>query len=218
MEYPYEGDATITVEKPLPIERTVYAARMKEAPMIDGVLSEAMWDNPEGVLFGSDGSPMATDSAFFYFAWDEANLYLGAVCMEARIDSVFATMTDHDAAIYGEDCVGYFLQPEVPDGPVYQIYLNPLGTAFDQKISVEDGAYSGVDREWNGTYEAVAVMGADRWTIEIRIPLEVLETRGEYEKVWALNFRRKQRRLQTSADWQVPISYNPDDYGIMIMR
>jgi len=218
IEYPYEGDQTVTVEKPLPIERTVYAARMGEVPVIDGDLSEEMWKDPERVFFGPYGSPMTTDSAFFYFAWDEANLYLGAECMETRIDSVFATMVDHDAAVYGEDCVGYFLQPEVPDGPVYQIYFNPLGTAFDQKISVEDGAYSEVDREWNGTYEAAAVTAGDRWTIEIRIPLELLETRGEYEKVWMLNFRRKQRRLQTSADWQVPISYNPDDYGIMIMR
>ena len=218
MEYPYEGDLTVTVEKPLPIERTVYAVRTEEAPVIDGDLSEEMWKDPERVFFGPDGSPMSTDSAFFCFAWDEANLYLGAECMETRLDSVFATIADHDGAVYGEDCVGYFLQPEVPDGPVYQVYFNPLGTAFDQKISVEDGAYSGVDREWNGTYETAAAMGGDRWTIEIRIPLEVLETRGEYEKIWTLNFRRKQRRLQTSADWQVPISYNPDDYGIMIMR
>ena len=218
MEYPYEGDKTVTVENPLPIGRTVYATRMKEPPVIDGDLSEAMWKDPEDVFFGPYGSPMVTDSVFFHFAWDESSLYLGAVCMEAEPDSVFATMTDHDAAVYGEDCVGYFLQPEVPDGPVYQIYFNPLGTAFDQKILVEHGAYSEVDREWNGTYEAAAVIGSDRWTIEMRIPLKALETRGEYEKVWTLNFRRKQRRLQTSADWQVPISYNPDDYGIMIMR
>ncbi len=218
IEYPYEEDATVTVEKPLPIERTVHAAHAREVPMIDGDLSEAMWKDPEKVLFGPDGSPMTTDSAFFYFAWDEANLYLGAECMETRTDSIIAAVADHDGAVYGEDCVGYFLQPEVPDGPVYQVYFNPLGTAFDQKISVEDGAYSEVDREWNGTYEAAVVTGSDRWTIEIRIPLEVLETRGEYEKVWTLNFRRKQRRLQTSADWQVPISYDPGDSGIMIMR
>ncbi len=218
MEYPYDGEKTVTIEKPLPLERAVYATRAEEAPAIDGSLSEAIWTEPTTLLFGPYGSAMPTDSVFFYFAWDEANLYLGAECMETRMDSIFAAATDHDDAVYGEDCVGYFLQPEVPDGPVYQVYFNPLGTAFDQKITVEDGAYSGVDRDWNGTYETATARGDDRWTIEVKIPLEALETRGEYEKVWTLNFRRKQRRLQTSADWQVPISYNPNDYGILVMR
>ncbi len=218
IDYPYEEDLTVKIEKALPVERAVYAAHAGEVPRIDGKLSEGMWKDPERVLFAPDGSPMTTDSAFFYFAWDETNLYLGAECMESKIDSVVAAAVNQDDAVYGEDCVGYFLQPEVPGGPVYQIYFNPLGTAFDQKISVEDGACSGVDREWNGTYEAATAMEGDRWTIEVRIPLEELDTRGEYEKVWTLNFRRKQRRLQTSADWQVPISYNPNDYGIMVMR
>jgi DNA modification methylase len=35
---------------------------------------------------------------------------------------------------------------------------------------------------------------------------------------WRGNFRRKQKRLNTSADWQIPIGYEPAKYGVMILQ
>jgi predicted phosphodiesterase len=218
IQYPCEDELEINVEKALPIERTVYAYKAGTPPVIDGELEMEVYRDPTVVFFAPDGSAMTTDSVAFYFAWDEDNFYIAARCIESKVDAIVAAATNHDDAIYGEDCVGYFLQPEMPNGPVYQIYFNPLGTAFDQKILVEEGAYSDAEPEWNGSYEVKTSRGRDHWSIEARIPLAQLETRGAYEKTWALNFRRKQRRLETSADWQVPISYSPGDYGILIMR
>ncbi len=33
-----------------------------------------------------------------------------------------------------------------------------------------------------------------------------------------LNFRRKQSRLSTAADWQTPIAYYAETYGFLIMK
>ena len=108
--------------------------------------------DPSQVLWSSDaitdaGSDIAlnnvgpvdgvfTDPVYFYFAWDKDNLYIAAKCMETKMDSIRANAKEHDGAVYGEDCVGYFFQPETDDGPAFQIYFNPLGTAFDQKIGI----------------------------------------------------------------------------------
>jgi hypothetical protein len=218
MKHPCPGEIEVTIEKALPLVRTVHAIRAEEAPAIDGTLSEPIWVDPTKLFFAPDGTAMTADSVGFYFAWDRENLYVGAECMESRMDSIVAAATDQDDAVYGEDCVGFFFQPEIPAGPVYQIYFNPLGTVFDQKIFVEDGRYTDADPEWNGEYEVKTARGRDHWAIEIRIPLGQLETEGQIDKMWALNFRRKQRRLQTAADWQVPISYDPVDYGTLVMK
>ena len=74
------------------------------------------------------------------------------------------------------------------------------------------------DREWNGTYEAKTLRGDDYWSIEARIPLDQLDTENLQGKKWALNFRRKQKRLNTSADWLVPISYDPKDFGVLLLK
>jgi len=41
---------------------------------------------------------------------------------------------------------------------------------------------------------------------------------AEPGKKWKINFRRKQRRLDTVADWQVPIDYDPETLGFLLMK
>jgi 3',5'-cyclic AMP phosphodiesterase CpdA len=218
LAYPYAPDRTIDIESPLGLARTVYARKAEVAPTIDGRLSEDVWEERVTDLYTGYGFTETADSTSFSFAWDQSNLYIGALCMEEDMGSLVAGSQEHDGAVYGEDCVGFFFQPDVPDGPLYQIYFNPLGTAFDQKITVEDGRYTDVDRGWDGMYDVAVSKHGDRWVFEACIPLDQLETEGQYEKTWAVNFRRKQKRLATSADWQVPIGYDPVDYGYLIMQ
>jgi predicted phosphodiesterase len=218
LQYPYAEGKKFELTDDLGVSRTVYAYQAKKSPSIDGRLTEGIWKSPTTKFFGPDGSAMFTDPVYFYFAWDKDNLYIAAKCMETKMDSIRANVKEHDGAVYGEDCVGYFLQPQTEDGPAYQIYFNPLGTPFDQKILVKDGLEDATERDWNGTYDVKTFRGDDYWSIEARIPLDQLDTENQSGKKWSLNFRRKQKRLDTSADWLVPISYDPKDYGILVLK
>ncbi len=218
LQYPYGEEKEFSVKSPLQVSRTAYARHAQIPPAIDGNLDEEIWSDGVTQFFAPDGSPASTDPAFFFFAWDPDNLYLAAKCMESEISSMAANATEHDGAVYGEDCIGYFVQTNLEDGPVYQIYFNPLGTPFDQKIMVEEGRAVSADREWNGEYEVGTFRGDDFWSIEVKIPLEQLEAAGKTGVEWAINFRRKQKRLESAGDWQVPITYDPADYGVLRMR
>jgi hypothetical protein len=218
LNYPYAEGKEFRLERDLPLSRTAYAHRADEAPTVDGQLTEGIWKEPVTRGFAPDGSAAIADPVSFYFAWDDSSLYVAARCDESRMDLIAATFTDHDGAVYGEDCVGYFLQPETADGPAFQIYFNPLGAAFDQRITVENQQAVAAEREWNGVYEIGTDRDEDYWAIEARIPLDQLGTAGESGKAWAVNFRRKQRRLNTSIDWLVPIGYDPRDYGVLLMK
>ena len=77
---------------------------------------------------------------------------------------------------------------------------------------------TGVEREWNGTYDVKTFKGKDYWSIEAKIPLSELKAEGKSGKTWALNFRRKQKRLNSAADWLVPTGYDPKDYGVLLMK
>ena len=219
------------VKEELHVARTI-SVPMTEAPiLIDGVLSEPAWRTPTvdftapkrllreptAQFFTSGGGSGATEPVDFYFAWDKDNLYLAAKCTETKMDALSASVTEHDGPIYTEDCVGYFFQTE-ENGPVYQMYFNPLGTAFDQRIALKDGYPEDADRSWNGDYEVKTVHGDDYWTIEVRVPLEQLGAQGAVGKTFALNFRRKQMRLKGSSDWQVPITYSPETFGILELK
>jgi hypothetical protein len=215
---PYGDGKEYEVKQTLTPSRTVYAYHAQEPPSIDGRLTESIWKDPASKLFAEDGSAARTEPVNFYFAWDTDNLYLAARCTETKMDSIVAISTEHDGPIYGEDCVGYFLQPQTDDGPMYMIYFNPLGTAFDQEVRIENGVAVDADRNWNGTYDVKTFEGNDYWSIEARIPLDRLDTKGESGETWQLNFRRKQKRLNAAADWIVPLDYDPKGYGLLVMK
>jgi len=214
---PYREGRTAKVERDLGVFRTAVARKTETPPVIDGDLTEKVWVKPTTTFFKPNYVRTEAEPVEFYFAYDSDNLYLAARCTESKMEELTANVKEHDGPIYGEDCVGYFFQT-AEDGPVYQIYFNPLGTAFDQKIIIEDDGGWDADKAWNGNYEVKTVLGDNYWSIEVRVPLEQLHTQGASGKTFALNFRRKQPRLKSVADWQTPISYDPETFGILELK
>ena len=216
-KYPYREGRTTKLEGGLGLFRTASAQKAKTAPVIDGRLSEKVWAKPSTTFFKPEYVKEETEPAEFYFAYDRDNLYLAAKCVESEMDNLKAELKNRDDMVFGEDGVGYFLQA-TDDGPVYQMYFTPIETVFDQEIVFDDEGQYEADRAWNGEYEVKTHRGGDFWSIEIRVPLKQFGAEGISGTKFALNFRRKQPRLKSAADWQIPISYDPETFGVLIME
>jgi hypothetical protein len=217
-QLPYAEGKTVNVNRTLEIARTAECFPAKGEVVIDGELNEACWQRPVSVLLGYEGDLSAQDSAAFCFAYDQDNLYLAVYCHESVIDSLFADMVERDDAVYTEDAVGLLYQPEPPKGDVYQFYANPLGTVYDQHITqATDGYWSG-SSVWNGSYEVKSSRGDDYYIVEARIPLGQLGVTAKSGDEWRVNFRRKQRRLDSAAAFQVPWRYEPTSFGRLVFK
>jgi hypothetical protein len=212
----YAEGKKITAQNYLKLARHVNCYRAEE-PVIDGEVSEEFWKEPVVRFFAPGGSKAAIDPVKFYFAYDDHNLYLAAYCTDHKIDSVSADVKERDGSVYGEDCIGYFIEPVIESDTIYQIYINPVGVVFDQKIWKDEDGWADADRDWNGEYTVESKMGPDYWSIEARISLGQFGTVGEEGRKMRINFRRKQPRLG-NADWQTPIDYYADTYGYLIMK
>lgn len=215
IEFPYAVGKYADARKSLGVARQAHCMKVSDKPKIDGKLDDKIWSDPVTMLFPGEGAEEATEPVEFYFAHDKKNLYLAARCQESQLDSMAAKITEHDGAIYGEDCVGYFFSP-VKD-TVYMIYINPNGAVFDQKITRGDGGGMVGDRGWNGDYKIETLRGDGFWTVEASIPIKSLGTKIGDSDRWKVNFRRKQRRMGAASDWLTPIEYDPDTYGYLIM-
>jgi len=213
VKLPFHSGRTVTVTKDLAIARQADCRRVSRPPVIDGQLTDDIWQRPISRLYNSDSSQI--DSAYFYFAYDKSNLYVAVHCREPRMDSLVAAITERDGAIYGEDCIGFFFQPDYHKDTVYQIYFSPLGTVFDQKISQTTTGYYDGDRSWNGSYDVKTTRSKDGWNVEARIPLAQFGISAKSGDSWGLNFRRKQKRLNSGAEWQTPVDYNPRTFGVL---
>ena len=213
LKFPYAQDKYYEVKKSLAVSRTANCNQTEKPPFIDGKINEPVWQKPVCRLFSPDGSPTKIDSTFFYFAYDDKNLYLAAYCKDLKIDAITTKTAERDGAVYADDCIGYFFAPN--QDTIYQIYFNPNGVVFDQKIA-SNGYWA--DQKWNGEYEVKTYQGKNYWSIEARIPLEQLKAKADVGNEWCVNFRRKQPRYKSSADWQVPIQYDPKTFGRLILK
>ena len=218
VKYPFAPGRHTTARTALKIRRSIDCDRVEKKPKIDGKLTEACWSCPVTELYDPGGKAMAIDSVYFYFAHDDKYLYLGALCRENRPDSVFASVSKRDGAVYGEDCVGYFFIPDTNQPYIYQIYFNPRGTIFDQKITYDETGYKSAERDWKADCKVKTFRGESYWSLEARLPLEQFGETPAEGTDWGLNFRRKQKRLDNAADWQVPIEYHPDDMGRLVIK
>jgi hypothetical protein len=216
--FPYIAGRSTPITASLVIGRQAVCVEAATTPTIDGVLDEEIWTGSVTTLFNSDGKPAGTDPMEVYFAYDSEHLYLAARCHDRAIDSVRATITEHDGTVSGEDCVGFFFQPDTARAIAYQIYVNALGTVFDQKLTPGEDGYFGGDRNWDGAYTIKTGRRDDFWTVEAVIPLAQFDVIGKPGATWGLNFRRKQPRYGVAGEWQAPMDYNPASFGRMMMR
>ncbi len=211
---PYMEGGTTVISRTLEVARTLTGTPAIDI-VVDGKLSETCWREPLTTLFDGNGNLGERDSVAVYFSYDKDNLYLGVYCHESVMDSLLAELTGRDAAVYAEDAFGLLYQPDPPRGDVYQFYVNPLGTVYDQRISQQSDGYWSGDPSWNGEYIVKTDRGDDFFTIEACIPMSQLGVTIESGETWRVNFRRKQHRLNDSYALQVPWSYDPSTLGAL---
>jgi hypothetical protein len=213
----YGDSARVESQCAMKVMRQAVATHAATAPNIDGSLSESYWTDPVSVLIGQDGHAATIGPTSFYFSYDDHNLYLGAVCHESQMDSIVANVTDRDGAIYGEDCVGYFIEPVPESDTAYQIYFNPQGAVFDQILTRDNEGWMSSDRSWDGVYDVKTSRGDGSWSIEVKIPLQQFGTIAKSGEQVRINFRRKQKHLNDAGDWQ-PIYGDPETYGLLLLK
>ncbi|MCD4690028.1 hypothetical protein K8S17_01055 [bacterium] len=220
LTYPLSNGMEIETDIPIPVTRSATAARLGARPTIDGVLAEPCWADAAAVtrFYPAYEGYDVDGGTEFRFGYDDEHLYVSVVCYDQLITDLEASAEERDGTVYREDCVGLFLQPDTERMVVYQIYFSTLGTVFDQRIEFDESLIYTADRVWDGEYEAAARVSEDRWVLEAAIPFDALGVSSIDGGLWRVNFRRKQQRTNASADWQVPIDYNPSTFGELIFE
>ena len=178
--------------------KTIAATRAAKAPVIDGVLGEACWNDAQSVsdfvLLGGDKA--AKEQTVVKVAYDDEALYVGVVCQESKLDRLEATQTKRGTAVCGEDCVEVFLDPNHDRFNYFHFIVNPNGAQYD-----ESGDGAGVAADWNAVWDSKTSRGAGSWTAEIRIPLAILAISTKVGETWGFNVCRSEKPSAELSCW-----------------
>lgn len=175
----------------------------KEAPKIDGDLSDPAWQRATwyGDFLQSvpDYGKPATEQTRVAFLYDAHNLYVAVRCGDDAPSLIRANKLRYRDEPTTDDHVEVVFDTyrDQIRGAVFVV--NPLG-------SKEEGLVNGYENytwSWDEVWDTRARITATGWQAELRIPFRVLRYGSAPEQVWSVNVERVVRRKQ-EASYLVP--------------
>ena len=183
----------------LPVARAVFVT---EAPIIDGVLDEAVWQESNVItdltqvvpVFCSDPDfrteiRILTDGDFLYFSMR---------AYDPEPDKIVANRMARSEVFFYDDGFNMVLDTfhDRQNGFFFQV--NPNGGRRDGTFARDN-----YEENWDGIWYASAQIDAEGWVAEVAIPFKTLSF-PPGQDVWGLQLSRRVRRVNEEMRWADP--------------
>lgn len=170
-------------------EIIVEAVRLTEPVVVDGLLSEPVWQTAPAVtgllqLNPNEGAP-STEQSFIRVAYDDDAIYVGADLRDSAPDSIVARLSRRDITS-NEDFFAFGVDSYHDHRSGYFFGLSAGGTIMDGILYNDDWS----DDTWDGVWEGRVSKNSKGWTAEMRVPFSQLRFQKQDRHVWGINFRR----------------------------
>lgn len=176
--------------------------KINTAPVIDGLLNDAVWQN--AALFGDFLQTNPGDNVAprhpteFMMAYDAKHLYMAFRVKQDR-NTVRASVARRDN-IFNDDYIILFLDTFNDQRQAYAISFNPLGIQADGTMTEGRGEDYSVDI----IMESKGVLTEDGYTIEAAIPFKSLRYEAGKDKKWGLHVFRRSKFDNNALDSWMP--------------
>jgi len=173
--------------------QTIEAKKFETAPTIDGKLDDSTWKQvtPIEKFIIAELETTAPDQTQVYIGFDDAALYVGFRCFQDK-STMIANQTRKDGSFKFEDHVAVYLDTYHDKRRTYGFAVNPLGTQLDEKQG---------DLGWDGEWSAAAIVENSVWTVEMKIPYQILDLPRTEKQTWGLNLVRRHQSLDRTSTW-----------------
>lgn len=186
-------------EVPTPRARAVLVA---EAPVIDGVLDDAIWSESPVYDAFTQVEPVQgaapSQRTEMRILTDGETLYIGLRAWDDEPDRIVVNRMGRDELFFYDDHFLITLDPFLNRRSGYFFLVNPAGGrrdgTFERDVS---------EPNWDGIWYADARIDAEGWTAELAIPFRTLALRPGADE-WGLNVSRRVRRSNEESRWADP--------------
>jgi hypothetical protein len=187
----------------------IIAVRTKERIVIDGKLTEKIWQVPGfNTLIQQDPEQgvKPTQKTEFWVAYDDDAVYFAARLYDTNPDSIMARLVRRDY-IWGDPSDGcvLYLDSYRDKRNGYFFYVSAAGAVADGLI--ENDTKQPNDLSWDAVWEGARNIDDKGWSVEMKIPYSQLRFKAGDKQVWGINVERFiSRRFETDM-----VVYTPRD-------
>ena len=189
----------------------VQALRTESAPVIDGVLDDAVWRQAPRHANFRQTQPVLnadpTEGAYFQLAYDSDNLYVAFRAYDSDPSAVVATELRRDADMESQDHVVFMFDTFADRRNAFGFAMNPAGALHDARVENNLNWVS----QWNGIWDGKARLDAEGWTVELVIPMKTLSFERGLD-TWGFEVIRRIRRKNERMRWANISQNRPDNY------
>ena len=211
----------------------IRAERIDTPPMVDGVVSEPVWQQvlpATGFIQQepNEGS-VATEETEVRFAYDNRNLYIGIICFDSQPENIVVTQNRRDGTLTDTDSIQILLDTFHDRQNAFIFGTSPTGIEYDAQVSKagqgDSGGYGGgraqggatgqggaqrggaaaFNVNWDGVWTVRSQITARGWEAEMVIPFRTLRYIPGMNRTWGLQIMRNLRRHNEQSFW-MPIS------------
>lgn len=187
---------------PGPHTPVIRAERLSEDEriLLDGVLAEPAWGRAQPAAAFLQREPVEggepTQATEVHVAYDADSLYLGVQLHDTDPDRVIGYQRQRDADLSSDDRFMWVIDTFLDGRTAYFFEINPSGLMGDGLVR----ATAGLNKSWDGLWEARVLRGEHGWSAEVRIPFRTLNFDPRLES-WGINFQRTVRRHNEEVLW-----------------
>jgi hypothetical protein len=194
------GTPTLQAQEQDGAPKVLVATRAEQAPRIDGILDDPVWQNTPAredfvQSFPKLGAAPGQRTAL-HVAFDDANLYFAVLCADPDPGSIEPLLSRRDRYV-NTDEVEIDIDTYGDRRTALRFTLSVAGVQRDAAI-YNDGEY---DPEWDGVWEGSSHLTDSGWSAEIRIPFSQMPVGRARENGFGLQVRRRRRLSNESSEW-----------------
>lgn len=184
------------------------AARVSEAPTIDGVLEETVWQSATPLTDFVQAEPFegqaASERTEVRVLYDNLAVFVGVRLHDSDPSQIVTTDTRRDTGLGDQDSFQIIFDTFRDRQNGFVFGTNAAGVQYDAQVRNQGNQST----SWDGSWEVMTQNGEGGWTAEFRIPLRTLRY-GSPPQVWGVNFMRNIQRRRERAYWSpMPRQFN----------
>jgi len=185
-------------------EKRLTISRTETAPVLDGVLDDAVWAQVAPIDDFHQYDPIdhgePSERTLVYLAYDEDNLYVAAKMWDSEPDQIRSRQLAQGGSARWDDGFGIYLDPFNNKRTGYMFQTNPNGVRTEGAFETA----TRLNRDWEDIWYVEARINDEGWIAEMAIPFKTLNF-DPNNPDWGFTLERKIARKQESISWS---SYN----------
>src|SRR5258705_6022363 len=191
-------------------ERSMTAVRLQPAErlVLDGRLTEEAWRRAEPAAGFRQQDPNtgdpATEATEVRVLYDERRIVIGVTCFDSEPRRIMGNQMQRDQSLGADDRFMMAIDTYSDGRSGYYFEINPSGAMGDGLVLAGTGSgngqAAGVNRSWDGIWEAHVSRDERGWSAEIEIPFNTINFKPDASS-WGINFQRTIRRKVEETLW-----------------